>query len=77
MPTKKSEKPSIWYQTPLYRSTTDRMIAGVLGGLAEYSGVHVTLFRLAFVLLTAFTGLFPGILAYLIAALILQPKSAE
>jgi phage shock protein C len=72
-----ANKPSYWYQKPLYRSTNDRMIAGVLGGLAEYSGVHVTLLRLAFVLLTAFTGIFPGVVGYLIAALIIQPKSAE
>ena len=53
------------------------MVAGVLGGLSEYTKIHVSLLRLVYVLLTAFTGLFPGILAYLIAALILQPKSAE
>lgn len=75
MPAKKT-KP-VWYQTPLYRSDTDRIVVGVLGGLSEYTKIHVTLLRLAYVLLTAFTGIFPGILAYVIAAVILQPKSAQ
>ena len=40
----------------LYRSRTDRMIAGVCGGLGEYFGVDSTLVRLFFVLAAIFTG---------------------
>lgn len=47
----------------LYRSTNNRMIAGVCGGLAEYFGIDPTVVRLiALVLL--FTG--PGFFVYLI-----------
>jgi phage shock protein C len=37
----------------LYRSTQDRMFAGVCGGVAEYLDVDPTLVRLVFVALTA------------------------
>ena len=45
----------------LYRSTHDRMIFGVCGGLAEYFDVDPTLVRLAWVIFCAFAG--SGILA--------------
>jgi phage shock protein PspC (stress-responsive transcriptional regulator) len=35
----------------LYRSRTNRQVAGVCGGLAEYFNVDVTLMRVLFVLL--------------------------
>jgi phage shock protein C len=47
----------------LYRSTTDRQIAGVCGGLAHYFSVDVTLVRIAFVV-AAFTSV--GLLAYIV-----------
>jgi phage shock protein PspC (stress-responsive transcriptional regulator) len=55
----------------LRRSTDDRIIAGVCGGLARYFGVDSTLVRLAFVLLTVAGG--GGVLVYLVA-LILMPE---
>lgn len=33
----------------LYRSQSDRMVAGVLGGLGEYFNIDPTIFRLLFV----------------------------
>jgi phage shock protein PspC (stress-responsive transcriptional regulator) len=48
----------------LTRSTNNRMIGGVCGGIAEYFNVDPTLVRLAFVLLAMFGG--PGILLYII-----------
>jgi len=39
----------------LYRSTSDRMIAGICGGLGEYFGIDSTLVRLIFVLGTVFS----------------------
>ncbi|MEX2556667.1 MAG: PspC domain-containing protein [Actinomycetota bacterium] len=50
------------------RSRTDRVVAGVAGGLAERLGIDAILIRLAFVVL-AFAGGF-GIVAYLVAWLI-------
>ena len=48
----------------LTRSTTDSMIAGVAGGVADYFAVDPTLVRLLFVLLALAGG--PGLLIYLI-----------
>ncbi len=53
----------------LYRSNTNRMIAGVCAGLADYMNMDPTVMRLIFVLLFFVTG--PGVLlAYFIMALI-------
>ncbi|MEO1060492.1 MAG: PspC domain-containing protein [Actinomycetota bacterium] len=57
----------------LYRSTDDRKVAGVSGGLGDYFGVDPVLFRLAFVLGTVFGGV--GLLAYVIAWLVLPERS--
>lgn len=48
----------------LVRSTTDRMIAGVAAGLADYMNLDPTIVRLLFVLLALAGG--PGILIYII-----------
>ena len=53
-------------QKRLYLSR-DKKIAGVCGGIAEYLGVDPTWVRLVWVLVTVFTALVPGILAYLLA----------
>lgn len=58
----------------LYRSKSDKMLAGVFGGLAEYFDTDATLLRLAWVVITVFTGFFPGIIAYIIAAIIIPQK---
>lgn len=57
----------------LYRSSTDKTISGVLGGIGEYFGIDPTLIRIAYVFLTIFSAGFPGILLYIIMALIV-PK---
>jgi len=49
----------------LYRSRSDRKIAGVCGGLGEYFEIDPTLIRLAVVFFTLWWG--GGLLAYLIA----------
>jgi phage shock protein C len=58
----------------LYRTTSDRKIAGVLGGLADYFGIEPSLTRIAYVVLTALTGFVPGIFAYLVMMLIIPPE---
>jgi len=55
----------------IYRSEKDKMISGVCGGLGEYLNVDPTLIRLAWVAVTVFTAVAPGVLAYLIAAVII------
>ena len=60
----------------LYRSRKDRMIFGVIGGLGEYFEIDSNLLRLVWILIVVFTGFIPGILAYIIAAIIIpeEPK---
>ena len=56
-------------QKKLTKSSTNRMICGVCGGVAEYLGMDPTVIRLLWVLLTFFGG--SGIIAYIIAAIII------
>jgi phage shock protein C len=55
----------------LCRSNSDKKICGVCGGIAEYFGIDSTLVRLGWALVTLFG---PGILAYIICALIIPEK---
>ena len=54
----------------LYRSKGNVLVAGVLAGIAEYFEHDPTLWRLGFIVLLVLTGIFPGILIYLIAWII-------
>ncbi len=59
----------------LYRSNTDKILAGVFGGIGEYFDVDPTLLRLGYVLLSIVTGHFiPAIVGYVIAAIIIPKK---
>ena len=55
----------------LYRNIQDKKIAGVCSGLADYLNIDPTIIRLIWALV-ALSG--AGILAYLIAALIIPEK---
>lgn len=58
----------------LYRSRSDRKIAGICGGLAEYFGADPTLVRVLFVLSILLPG--PQVLAYLILWVIIPERPA-
>jgi phage shock protein PspC (stress-responsive transcriptional regulator) len=60
----------------LYRSVVDRKIGGVCGGIAEYFGIDPTMVRLAAALGCLVTGVFPLLIGYLIAVLIVPLKPA-
>ena len=59
----------------LYRSRSDRMFSGVCGGLAVYAGMDPTLMRLLVAIAVFATGILPGIIAYIVAALIIPEES--
>ena len=59
----------------LYRSRTDKKIAGVCGGLAEYLNVDPTIVRLIWALLIFCAG--TGLLAYIICALVIPEKPTD
>ncbi len=58
----------------LYKSNTNYVFSGVLGGLGEYYEVDPALLRLAFIILVLVTGGFPGVVAYILAAIIVPNK---
>ena len=60
---------------PLRRSRTNRMIGGVVAGLANYMGMDVSIARILFVLISIFSAAFPGILVYILCW-ILIPEEA-
>ena len=59
----------------LYKSNTDKKIAGVCGGIAEYFNIDATLVRLGWVLFCALGG--SGLLAYIIMAIIMPSRPIE
>ncbi len=59
----------------LSRSINDRMIAGVMGGIARRFGWSATLVRILFVLLSVASAAFPGILVYLILWLLIPNET--
>lgn len=56
----------------LYKSSTDKKLAGVCGGLAEYFNIDSTLVRLGWVVFGLLGG--NGLLAYIIAAIIMPDR---
>src|SRR6187397_1951270 len=59
----------------LERSRSDRMVAGVCGGLARYFDIHPAFYRVGFVVLTLIGG--AGILIYIAAALVIPDEGEE
>lgn len=61
---------------PLRRSRTNRQIAGVVGGLAEYFGMDATLLRVVYVVGSIISAAFPGVLVYLLLWVVI-PEASE
>ncbi|EAA0091949.1 PspC domain-containing protein [Listeria innocua] len=59
----------------LYKSSSQKMFAGVCGGLAEYFGIEVTIIRLIWAGAVLFLG--TGILLYILAAIIMPKATPE
>ncbi len=57
----------------LYRSNTNKVFAGIFGGLGEYMDVDPVVLRFGYLLITIFSGVFPGLIAYLFSIAII-PK---
>jgi len=58
----------------LYLSDTNKMIAGVCGGIGEYLGIDPTVVRLVWAILTVCSALVGGVLLYIIAMFIIPRK---
>lgn len=64
--------------TRLYRSRGDKVISGVLGGLAKYFGIDSTLVRLGFIALAFVGGAWTATVAYIVLAVVMpeEPKTS-
>lgn len=51
---------------PLRRSRDDRVVAGVVGGLAHYFDIDPTMARVLYVVVSVLSAAFPGLLVYII-----------
>jgi phage shock protein C len=57
----------------LHKSSKDRMIAGVCGGIAESLDMDPTAVRVIYVLVSFFSIAFPGIIVYIILMFVMPP----
>ncbi|MBC8464956.1 MAG: PspC domain-containing protein [Parcubacteria group bacterium] len=57
----------------LYRSSENKVFAGVCGGIGEYASVDPVILRVLWVIITIFTGVAPGIVVYILAIFIIPP----
>ena len=69
-----SQEPGVAHKR-LYRSRSDRMIGGVMGGLADYLNVDPTLVRIGYAILTLATGVGTGIVLYLVAMFVIPEQA--
>ena len=60
---------------PLRRSRSNRMVGGVIAGLANYVGMDVTLARVLYVALSVISAAFPGLLVYVLLWIVI-PEGA-
>ncbi len=74
---KKAEEPEVEPDVPgmrkLYRSTTNRMIAGICGGIGEFFNIDPTLVRILFAISVLFGGF--GVLAYIVGWIVIPEGS--
>lgn len=58
----------------LTRSTTDRWIAGVCGGIGDYLEIDPNVIRVIWIIFTVPTGFFPGIIIYILLWILLPEE---
>ena len=58
-------------RAPLRRPRSNRMLAGVVAGLANYVGIDVTLARVLYVVGSVVSAAFPGAIVYLVLWLVI------
>lgn len=61
----------------LYRSRSDRMLAGVCAGMAHYLNMDPAVVRVLTVLLVLITGIVPGIIAYLVFVFVVPEEPGQ
>lgn len=64
------------YTKRLYKSKDNKVISGVMGGLGEYFDIDPVVFRVAYTAFSFFTGIAPGVLAYILMAIVMPSSPA-
>jgi phage shock protein C len=59
----------------LTRSREHRLVSGVLGGLGQYLNLDPVAVRFLFIVLLVATGLFPGVLLYILAVFMIPEET--
>jgi len=59
------------------KKSSNKMIAGVCGGIAEWLGWDPTIVRIGYVLISIFSIAFPGILVYIILWVVMPAADSE
>jgi phage shock protein C len=60
----------------LTRNASDKVFLGVLSGMGDYFGTDPVLMRVIYIVITFLTGIFPGTIAYFLAALVMPQKAS-
>lgn len=61
----------------LYRSDTNKIFAGIIGGMGEYFDIDPVLLRVLWILILVSTGVLPGLIAYIIAIFVVPKKPKD
>ena len=64
-------------QKKLYKDPDNKIIAGVCSGLAEYFDIDPTVVRILALALVLFTAIVPGLIFYVLAAIIMPEKESH
>ena len=62
-------------RNPLHRSRSNRVLAGVCGGFAQWLGWRPITFRIRYILISVLSAAFPGILVYLVLWLVMPSEN--
>ena len=63
-------------QKPLRRSSTNKVLTVVCGGIAEWLGWDPTLVRVGFVAVSLLSAAFPGLILYVLLSFIMPEDTA-
>lgn len=58
----------------LYKSDSNKVLFGVIGGVGEYFDIDPTILRLGYIVIAFMSGFFPALIGYFIAAIIVPKK---
>ena len=61
----------------LYKSRDNKMVSGVMGGIAEYFNIDATLVRILYVVFSMFSVAFPGIVVYIILVMVIPERPRQ